>query len=241
MPVLPPVKITSIACLVATASVVLAHGREEPTVCDASPGRVAASPVVRLLVVNQAGATHGSLAGAQDEARDIWAAGGLRLVWLERGGIVSPADGRTVSILVRDDLVRHSRPSAPPRSPAAQPLAWTLFAEGVPIDLIEVSLSAVTSLVMKSSYAGRRVVDLPSQLREHIVGRALGRVIAHEIGHWFGGPSHTSEGLMMPGVSGDALVDRHSPALSRGWIGAALSRRPAGSPGCQSDSNDGLQ
>ena len=63
-----------------------------------------------------------------------------------------------------------------------------------------------------SSGNGRRT------MREEIIGRALGRVLAHEIGHYvLRSPRHADAGLMKPVHVGDALVGhrRHGFALSK--------------------------
>jgi hypothetical protein len=232
--------LTVIACLAALATTAVANGRgrgpadrrdADPAGCDGTQPRPGPLSVT-LFVVNQAGADDDSLAAAEAEARDIWVDAGLRLVWLQPGAVASPADGRLVTIIVRDDLVRHVTPAAAPRSHVGEPLGWTLFADGAPTNTIEVSMSAVTALVRQVSYGGKPVIDLPTGLRRLLIGRALGRVIAHEIGHWIGGRAHAPDGLMRLGLSGEALISQFSPAPPRGWIRAATSRRLTGPQSC---------
>ena len=94
-----------------------------------------------------------------------------------------------------------------------------------------VSLLAVTAVVLPADVAGRRVDDYPAFLQRDAIGRATGRVIAHEIGHWLKGAVHTADGLMKPDIGGEALVRRRPPLPPSGWIDAATPRTdPAGCP-----------
>ena len=72
-------------------------------------------------------------------------------------------------------------------------------------------------MVEDTKIAGRRVSDWPPAVRDDLIGRALGRVLAHEIGHYLLIlRSHTPDGLMQPSFKAAALVapDRGAFALS---------------------------
>jgi hypothetical protein len=231
------------ACLAALASSAPARARASsgdetsqaagPLRCDGMSAREPPGPLsVRLRVVNQAPADDDILAVAQAEARSIWADAGLLLVWLDRGSAASIADGPIVTIIVRGVLRPRSTRSSAPRARYGEPLGWTLFAGGVRTDVIEVSLSATDAVVMDALIADRPVVDLPAQMRQPFVGRALGRVIAHEIGHWIGGRTHAPGGLMRKVLTSDVLIAHRSPAPPRDWISRGTPTNPAGPPGC---------
>jgi hypothetical protein len=194
--------IALVVCLMATADSAWAGG----------------PPRLRLCLVNPGGAADDSLAVARREVRDIWATAGLAVVWLEPMAGFDPADGPTVTVILRRDFLPRAGDAAASSPHRSGPLAWSLFIEGVPTDLIEVSLSAVTALVMSASFAGRRMADLPPFWRRRLLGRALGRVLAHEIGHRLGGASHQSDGLMKAGLTGVELVERPIPALPVAWV-----------------------
>jgi hypothetical protein len=144
-------------------------------------------------------------------------------VWLDGDATADPAPARRLTVILRNGFVRQAAPAGPPTGQPGTPLGRTLFAGGTPTAVIEVSVSAVSAVVMSAPFIGRRVLDLPAGLRQHLIGRALGRVIAHEIGHEIGGRGHTAGGLMMPGASGVVLIDRHAPAAPPGWIAALRS------------------
>jgi hypothetical protein len=55
---------------------------------------------------------------------------------------------------------------------------------GDPAGRLEVSLEGVTDTISGAEYLDRTVSALPGPVHEYLVGRALGRVMAHEIGHW---------------------------------------------------------
>jgi hypothetical protein len=187
---------------------------------------------LHLRLMNVAGGPDDSLAAARLEAGAIWADADLALEWSERGRAVDPTDGPTLTVILRDVLPRQRATLPRPGRPSGDALAWALFEGDEPTGIIEVSLGAVAGLVMQESVAGKRMVDLPQTWRQRLLGRALGRVIAHEIGHWLWGAAHTREGLMRAGVSGSALVATRPPLLPDVSIGEAARRRLLGGAGC---------
>jgi hypothetical protein len=76
------------------------------------------------------------------------------------------------------------------------PLAWIDFVDGVPKDQIYVSVANARVLLDASASIDRRV-DLPVAAVNEYLGRALGRSLAHEIGHYlFRSAVHDSKGVM---------------------------------------------
>jgi hypothetical protein len=68
---------------------------------------------------------------------------------------------------------------------------------GVAEPTLRLSVNSVKRLVDRTRWAGRLVDDWPSAIRHELVGRALGRVLAHEIGHFLlAWRRHTPHGLM---------------------------------------------
>jgi hypothetical protein len=198
------------------------QGGDEPA---ADAGR--ASSTLRVWLVNQAREDDESVAMARREARTIWADAALALAWID-GSDPEDAPGRPpVTIILRDVLPGRRGADPRPDRAAGDSLAWTLFDGGEPTGTIEVSRAAVAGLVMREIVAGKRVCDLPLAWRRQLVGRALGRVIAHEIGHWLWGTGHSGDGLMRAGLSGPTLIAMRPPGLPRGSIGAAATARLA--------------
>jgi hypothetical protein len=115
------------------------------------------------------------------------------------------------------------------------------FHKGRPANLIEVSLAAIRARVMGASFSGRPVADLPSFWQRPLVGRAMGRVIAHEIGHWFGGRDHTSGGLMKAAIDDRDLVEHTAPALPAAWTRSGAAPRLARASRCETAPHASLQ
>ena len=85
-----------------------------------------------------------------------------------------------------------------PHQSAAHPaLAWIWFTTPTRAgNEIHVSVDAARKLVAGVRVGGRSVSAWPG-MRETLLGRALGRSIAHEIGHFLlVSPQHAEEGLM---------------------------------------------
>jgi len=195
----------------------------------------ASSHDLRVYVINEAGAAQETLDAAEAEAATIWANGGLRLVWTVPPVPLKGQDGQTVVVVVRRAL-------SPPATTAGADLrtcshpALGLIRFGVdrrPANLIEVSFRELMSLVMSGSYMDKSISELPIYVQRHVVGLGLGRVLAHEIGHWLMGRGHTEQGLMRPRFNVLHLVGPNSPKLPGTWTAAGSELLPARSSRCE--------
>jgi hypothetical protein len=147
--------------------------------------------------------THGiSNAIAKDalrEASAIWKLGGVTLDWHTTSEPLAGGGRSTVNVTFDD---------APGRVAGQDvPLGWvTLDAEGVPEGTIFLSRKNALRLVETIDEYRER----PVKFKERLIARALGRALAHELGHYLtGSREHTVSGLM----KGRRLADEFfSPA-----------------------------
>ena len=199
------------------------------------PGGTAAVPcaatslrVVRLLVVNEAGVAPAALEATASEAGAIWAEAGVRLEWTFAPTSFARADDDTIIVVIRRAL-RAPPASSQTEPPASHALGRISFGiDGRPGGLLEVSFDAVSGLVMKGSQFDRPIPRLPSANQLELLGRGLGRVVAHELGHWLGGRGHMPFGVMKPGFQTSDLVDSIMPVLPPAWralLGGAVQAR----------------
>jgi hypothetical protein len=196
---------------------------------DAAP---AASPELRVYLINEAGVTRPALEVAEAEAGAIWATVGLHLTWTSPPVPFVLGDG--VTAIVRRAIPAPA-PGAADRHVCSHPeLGHLLFDEdGQAGNLIEVSFEAVTSLVMHGSYMDRPIPQLPDFARDRVLGLALGRVVAHEVGHWVMGRGHTGDGLMKPSFTARDVLQSHTAQLPRAWTAAGSELRLLLSSGCE--------
>ena len=120
------------------------------------------------------------------EASAIWKLGGVTLDW--HTSPEPPAGGGRSTVDVRFDDA--------PGSVAGQdvPLGWvTLDASGVPEGTIFLSRKNALRLVETIDEYRER----PLKFKERLIARALGRALAHELGHYLtGSKEHSVSGLM---------------------------------------------
>ena len=192
------------------------------------------SEVLRLHVINDASATPETLHAAILETDAIWDTAGLRLVWTFPPDALDLTDNRTVVLIIQ------SGPTRPPairavsaRSHNMPLLGQVPFGDDGPGNLIEVSFEAVTDVVMRSSYLNRPVAKLPDFLQQVLLGRGVGRVVAHEIGHWLAGRGHARDGLMKPTLGNEDLVALKRPRLPRPWMAAGAGMLTATASRCR--------
>ena len=100
-------------------------------------------------------------------------------------------------------------------------------------NMIEVSFDAITGLVMAGSQFDRPIPTLPLVNRLAMVGRGLGRVVAHELGHWLAGRGHVQFGVMKAGFDTRDLVQSIMPLLPPAWRGLLGGAAHARSPRCE--------
>jgi hypothetical protein len=144
------------------------------------------------------------LKAMQREAEAIWQSYGVAIEWIDgERPLVGDLERPTDSIRIVRDV------TAGPGTSAGRMLGAVLFLEGraAAEKTVTISVETVQRLVGNTRWANRRIAEWPPSVRHDLVGRALGRVLAHEIGHyllvWRG---HSPDGLMQTSFRGEALV-----------------------------------
>lgn len=148
---------------------------------------------------------------AAAEAADIWAPYGVAVELAAPCGSASDAmETLTVAI---------ARSVAPEAEPWHGTLGVIIFdANGVPHPRMTVYFDRLMELISVAPIWLANEQHWPRALRDKVIGRALGRVIAHEIGHFvLRSRDHASSGLMRRVQGADELIapDRSHFALWR--------------------------
>ena len=97
----------------------------------------------------------------------------------------------------------------PALASAAPRLGNVLFLEGRESaeSIVALAVEATRQTVDDARWINGRVAAWPPSVREELLGRALGRVLAHEIGHYLlVWRAHTPDGLMRAAFRGEALI-----------------------------------
>jgi hypothetical protein len=233
----PLVRIT--AALVVAAGLVGAAGADPdpPTpraaVSGAGDAAAACQAALSLVWVNASGIVAPSILDvAAREASAIWAGAGISLTWAHNGPghRIHPEE---ILVMVRERLARH--PEAALRAGRRRTLGRIIrVSEERPGRVIEVALPAIVEAIQGESLFNERIASLPAVARDRILGRAVGRVAAHEIGHWLFGRGHAPSGLMRASIRRIDLVSVSAPALPDAWPSQARAqlrvRRPCPAP-----------
>jgi len=121
------------------------------------------------------------------EAGDIWRAAGLTIIW-KRDGRVSSALRLTIGHWA--NRVR--------RDETSLPLGWIVFDDdGAPQHAIYVSYTNAHALMDQSRGITGASDKMPRAESETLLGRAMGRALAHELGHYLlASKEHSLKGLM---------------------------------------------
>lgn len=199
----------------------------------AAPCPAASLRVVRLIVVNEAGIAPAALDAAAAEAGAIWNEAGIRLEWTFAPTSFEQRDEDTVIVVIRRALRTRAASDTGEPSPSRALGRISFSPEDRPANLIEVSLDALTQLVMAGVQFDRPIPKLPLANQRALVGRGLGRVVAHELGHWLGGRGHLPGGVMKAAFDTRDLVASLMPLLPPAWrplLGAGV---PARSSRCE--------
>jgi hypothetical protein len=168
-----------------------------------------------------------------DEAAAIWRSGGVSFVWrhVPRVGPVVPPNAPAASLpnTLRLTIGDNTGVS----TDGHLPLGWIVF-DDVAVPEQEIYLSFANARVMVDVARGVvGVVDqMPLAQRETLLARAMGRALAHELGHYLlASKIHTPRGLMKATLTAvelfapDASAFRIEPAQRR-LVAARLRGEP---------------
>jgi hypothetical protein len=152
-----------------------------------------------------------------DETAEIWRDAGLQLNWdrhdatmrasdhrLEHGSARSaPSDGPPCVTPAHSALLAGLRVTVgvergnPEKDAHVLPLGWIVFEAGSPLQEIHLSFANAADLLTASDLVVGRIATLTIKERYVLLGRAMGRALAHEIGHYLlASKTHSPTGLM---------------------------------------------
>jgi hypothetical protein len=118
------------------------------------------------------------------ETDAVWRAAGFKFIW-ERGTTVANA---TLRVVIGGGVSPEGR---------TRPLAWIGFDEDRPTSLIYVSHANAQAFMATSRETVGHLDSMTLVQRETYLARAMGRALAHEIGHFLlASRTHASKGLM---------------------------------------------
>jgi hypothetical protein len=178
-------------------------------------------------LIDVAGVVPRTLDDARAEVAKIWSTAGLSLTWSVPSKGFEITDPGTVIVIVRRTLSRHSAVKSDSARAVPDPaLGWVLFDGDDNRGVVEVSTDAITAVINQGVLGSKSVPTLPRKTQMDLLGRGLGRVIAHELGHWLTGRAHTRGGLMKPSLNAQDLTDWAAPPLPRAWTAGGCERRP---------------
>ena len=203
----------SLALLIVPELMPALHASNSSDACIA-PIRTAAS-MVTLHLVDRVNLPSDARKEMMRETVDLWRAAGVDIKWsaLRAGGAeVTLTEGPHPQMTV---VVTPDMPVELKTSPShALVMASILFIDGKPTTLIGAYPGEVQRLLETVRMDVRPVGERPAAYRHRLMGRVLGRAIAHELGHFlFGSSGHAADGLMRARHRLDDLTSPFGKAL----------------------------
>lgn len=142
------------------------------------------------------------LADATLMARDIWRPY-VDVAFGRAGDIQRTIEADQLDLVVTNRLLQRDEPNG---------LGWIQFVNDQPAQTITVSTTAAQQLMEESTWSGTPLRLLPASVRRQFIARALGRSIAHEMGHYLlRSKTHGRRGLMRDHLTADDIMEpRHT-------------------------------
>jgi hypothetical protein len=141
------------------------------------------------------------------EAAAIWAPYGVAIMTADSSSAPHGWPGRVPDAVL---TVMVAEPRVEPARVWSSPFASIRFsADAVPEPTILLHYDMVTTLGLRTvSVGGKRESQWPSAVRDRVLSRIIGRVVAHEIGHWLlRSRDHSTSGLMRAYQTTDELAN----------------------------------
>jgi hypothetical protein len=132
------------------------------------------------------------------ETDAIWRSTGITFIWQDAARDRAAAARRGAPSFGRPTLrlVIGNEPGVTREGGFA--LGWIVFEDGQPVQEIYLSYRNAIKLLRESDGVVGHVSMMPQLQREILLARAMGRALAHEIGHYLSGSKlHTPRGLMV--------------------------------------------
>jgi hypothetical protein len=157
------------------------------------------------------------------EADAIWRPSGVTFVWQGAPTLALAAHLRATGPYVPDTLYVVIGENPGVGRDGRRPLGWIVFDDVATPDQ-QIYLSHANALAMMEDARGvvGIVGQMPQMQRETLLARAMGRALAHELGHYLlASKTHTQRGLMKPVMTAvelfmpDASGFRIDPAQRR--------------------------
>ena len=168
------------------------------------------------------------------ETEEIWKPHGVVFTWITSAATSDPLPYGVVRILsdkchVVPLCLPAGRDTGESRPPATRRLGAVVFRDGnaTAENTLLLSVDAIAQVVESVKWQNRSFADLPTDTRGYLIGRGLGRVLAHEIAHYLlGWRIHAQAGLMRPQFRADQLVSlsRHEFELSEKQVASLRLR-----------------
>jgi len=166
------------------------------------------------------------------ETASLWRSSGVTFVWQRAprvaaaSSVAGPYLPNAMHLIIGNDrgVGRDGK----------RPLGWILF-DAVDAPQQEIYLSYANAMTMMEEARGvvGLAAEMPRAQREILVARAMGRALAHELGHYLlASKQHTPQGLMKAVLTATELFTTDTSALrleaaQRSAVVARLSGRPA--------------
>jgi hypothetical protein len=202
--------------LIATTVAIALVASSAVAVGAAAPGPSDAVPPMVVTVSIDADLSPALVRGVLAQADAIWRPWGISFVWrrLERAGAPNHGDADAAPCLPRTLhlTIGESRGTA---KDGHLPLGWILFDEPTaPAQAIYLSYANARQL-MEDARSDVGLVDrMPVLQRETLLARAMGRALAHELGHYLlASKFHTERGLMKATLTAAELFGPDSQGL----------------------------
>jgi len=215
---------------------------EVPTVLTRQLGLPGRRVVVHLRVDQDGGLTETQLGQAVNEVGRIWRRVGVDVSYERYSRLIVDSEA-TVAL----DIVR----TPPSRTDRGFKLAWVVLdPAGKPLPTLFVSIAAVTELLSDAEYLDHVLLAWAPTIQSRLIARGIGRVIAHELGHYLQGVEHAASGLMSSrylakDLLGDSLLPFEVPIAGqiaiRREVGALAERQATDRANDRNHAAEGLR